>query len=143
MQTFLPYADFQKTAEVLDYRRLGKQRSEAHQILKTIETKKGWIHHPAVKMWIGYEEMLKLYFNVIVKEWIKRGYVNNYLLFEIDESKLISPWWMGDENFHRSMRSRLIEKNEIFYLPKFPKDKSFNGSKYLWPVNQTKNFRMI
>ena len=27
INTFLPYADFKQTAECLDYRRLGKQRS--------------------------------------------------------------------------------------------------------------------
>ena len=51
MQTFLPYADFVKTAKCLDYRRLGKQRIEAFQILNILEgktTKAGWKHHPAV-----------------------------------------------------------------------------------------------
>ena len=36
MQTFLPYPDFVKSALVLDYRRLGKQRVEARQILDII-----------------------------------------------------------------------------------------------------------
>lgn len=143
MQTFLPYSDFDKTASVLDYRRLGKQRCEAHQILKTIENKTGWIRHPAVKMWFGYEEMLKLYFNTMVKHWVGRHYKNNYPLFEIDKSKLIVPWWLGNENFHRAMRSRLIEKNSDFYLSKFPEDKGFNGGKYFWPVNETRTFKII
>lgn len=34
MQTFLCYPDFNKSAQVLDYRRLGKQRVEAWQILQ-------------------------------------------------------------------------------------------------------------
>ena len=62
MQTFLPYADFVKTAKCLDYRRLGKQRVEAFQILNILEgktTKAGWKHHPAVLMWEGYENALK------------------------------------------------------------------------------------
>jgi hypothetical protein len=41
------------------------------------------------------------------------------------------------------MRSRLIEKLPEFYEPKFPNDKGFNDGKYLWPVNETKTFRMI
>ena len=64
MQTFLPYADFVKTAKCLDYRRLGKQRVEAFQILNILEgktTKAGWKHHPAVLMWKGYENALKKY----------------------------------------------------------------------------------
>jgi hypothetical protein len=146
MQTFLPYESFTETARVLDYRRLNSQRREAHGIIKILsgESKgKGWINHPAVKMWEGYDEMLKLYFNVIVKEWVDRGYVNNYEYFDIDETKLVSPWWLGDKDFHRAMRSRLIEKNEDFYLPKFPKDKGFNDGKYFWPVNLTKTYRII
>ena len=33
MQIFLPYKSFKKSAEVLDYQRLGKQRVEALQII--------------------------------------------------------------------------------------------------------------
>jgi hypothetical protein len=36
VQTFLPYPDFERTAEVLDDRRLGKQRVEVLQILNAI-----------------------------------------------------------------------------------------------------------
>ena len=38
MQTFLPYADFERSAKSLDYKRLGKQRVEAMQLIKAIET---------------------------------------------------------------------------------------------------------
>ena len=34
MQTFLPHADFDRSAEVLDLRRLGKQRVEVIQIVR-------------------------------------------------------------------------------------------------------------
>ena len=37
MQIFLPYKSFKKSAEVLDYQRLGKQRVEALQIINIIE----------------------------------------------------------------------------------------------------------
>ncbi len=36
MQTFLPYPDFEKTARVLDSRRLGKQRAEALTIIRCL-----------------------------------------------------------------------------------------------------------
>ena len=39
MQTFLPYPDFQLSAECLDYKRLGKQRLEAFQLLVALEDK--------------------------------------------------------------------------------------------------------
>ena len=86
MQTFLPYPDFQKSLEVLDYRRLGKQRVEAKQILNVLldrTTTKGWRNHPITKMWVGYEDALKVYFNMCVKEWIHRGYNNTMELENI------------------------------------------------------------
>lgn len=142
MQTFLPYDSFIESFKVLDYRRLGKQRVEAMQIIQVLEGKtSSWSKHPAVKMWEGYLESLKSYHNFCIDEWIRRGYKNNMKYYEVSSYEL--PWWFGNEDFHRSMRSRLIEKNRDFYLPKFPDDDGFNDSKYLWPVNETKTFRMI
>ncbi|HEY9473227.1 MAG TPA: MSMEG_6728 family protein, partial [Mycobacteriales bacterium] len=62
MQTFLPYPGFTDCAGVLDQRRLGKQRVEALQVLRGLTVPDyGWRHHPAVKMWAGYEEALVRY----------------------------------------------------------------------------------
>jgi hypothetical protein len=36
VQTFLPFPDFDRTARVLDDRRLGKQRVEALQVLRAL-----------------------------------------------------------------------------------------------------------
>ena len=61
MQTFLPHKSFKKSLKVLDWRRLGKQRVEAHQVLNVLlgrtETK-GWRNHPITRMWDGYEPAL-------------------------------------------------------------------------------------
>ena len=59
MQTFLPYESFEKSAQTLDWRRLGKQRVEGMQIINAITGKKrkdgkpykGWINHPCSVMW--------------------------------------------------------------------------------------------
>jgi len=52
MQTFLPYADFKRSAQVLDYRRLGKQRVETWQLIRAINGEtRGWRNHPAAVMW--------------------------------------------------------------------------------------------
>jgi len=75
MQTFMPYPDFIRVAQVLDDKRLGKQRVEARQILDMSPASR-WRHHPAVRMWQGYDEALKLYINCMVKEWIQRGFVS-------------------------------------------------------------------
>lgn len=149
MQTFLPYKSFKESAKSLDYRRLNSQRREARQILNTLKVIKenpnekiAWKNHPAVRMWQGYEEALIEYYNEILSEWILRGYNNNMSKI-LNENHVVYPWWLGNEDFHRAMRSRLIEKNEEFYLSKFPNDKGFNNGKYLWPVNETKSFRII
>ena len=44
MQTFLPYPDFAKSAACLDNRRLGKQRVECLQILKTLSKESKYCH---------------------------------------------------------------------------------------------------
>ena len=117
MQTFLPHASFKKSFKVLDYRRLGKQRVEAHQVLNVLlgrtETK-GWVNHPITRMWDGYEPALQLYFNMCVKEWIGRGYNNNMLLEDITEP-IIYPHWLGNKSFHSSHRANLLRKDYEFY----------------------------
>jgi hypothetical protein len=100
-----------------------------------------WKNHPAVKMWIGYENALKAYTNAMIREWIDRGYNNTMVLYYTD--RIEYPWWFGDENFHRSHRSRLIQKNKEFYLPLFPDDDGYNGYKYFWPDNDSRKFRVI
>lgn len=79
MQTFLPYPDFERSARCLDTRRLGEQRIEANQILRTLEQldgfqRRGWRDHPAIRMWQGYEDALRLYINVMMNEWTRRSF---------------------------------------------------------------------
>ena len=136
MQTFLPYADFNETAKVLDYKRLGKQRVEAYQILRVLEgLTKGWRNHPAVLMWAGHEPALAEYGRVICIEWIERGY-NDTLLpkFELLANADNLPAWLGDERLHTSHKSNLIRKDETFYAPKFPGIP--NDLPYFWVVTK-------
>ena len=148
MMTFLPYPDFEKSAKALDYRRLGKQRLECKQIINLLENKsqvnkKGYYSHPAVRMWEGYLSALQMYANIMITEWKTRGYNNTMPLYTIKDFNEV-PWWLGNEDFHRAMRSRLIEKLPAFYLEQFGEvDKGFNDSKYFWPVNESKTFRII
>jgi hypothetical protein len=117
MQTFLPYSDFQKSLEVLDYRRLGKQRVEAKQILNVLLDRtqtKGWRNHPIVRMWNGYEPALQLYHNLCIEEWIRQGYNNNMLLEKITD-KIVYPHWFGNDKFHSSHRGNLLRKDYNYY----------------------------
>ena len=115
MQTFLPYPDFKKTAECLDWRRLGKQRIEAMQILRALENHNyGWQNHPAVNMWRGFEAMLAVYHNTIIEEWISRGYRNSMKII-VPNIAPISPSWLGNPDFHASHRSNLLRKDPEHY----------------------------
>ncbi|CAK0740622.1 conserved hypothetical protein [Gammaproteobacteria bacterium] len=110
MQTFLPYPDINLSLAVLDTMRAGKQRIEARQILRTLSEKSlGWKHHPAVKMWAGYENALKSYYNVSVETWINRGYKNT-MQIEIILGEIQFPPWFGREDFHLAHRSNLMRK---------------------------------
>src|ERR671916_568603 len=74
MQTFLPYPDFLDSARALDQKRLGKQRVETIQVLRgLVQPGYGWRHHPAVKMWSGYEEALVRYGLDVCAVWCATG----------------------------------------------------------------------
>ena len=85
VNTFLPYPDFEASAQILDYRRLGKHLVEAKQILDAMyDSSRGYYNHAATRMWRGYEEALKVYFNAISREWVRRGYVHNLGFYEAE-----------------------------------------------------------
>lgn len=140
MQTFLPYSNFDKTAKILDYRRLGKQRIEAKQIFMALQpsyNKKGWRNHPAVKMWKDYEKALLLYGMTICNEWILRGYKDSqYEWFKShyinSNQKLILPPWIGSRKFHRSHKSNLLRKDKKYYKKYFKNTP--DNLPYIWPT---------
>tara|TARA_R100000995_G_C3391837_1_gene80859 strand:+ start:150 stop:560 length:411 start_codon:yes stop_codon:yes gene_type:complete len=115
MQTFLPYRSMSKSIRCLDYRRLGKQRVEALQILNALGGKsKGWVNHPATKMWRGYESALKFYKDLCIEEWVRRGYKNT-MERNTTHGPVLMPHWLGDEKLHASHRSNLLRKDPVFY----------------------------
>lgn len=151
MQTFLPYADFSETAEVLDKRRLGKQRVETIQVLRALTVAGyGWRHHPAASMWAGYEEALVRYGLDICAVWCGLGNADTCaatlvadlaggtgLAAPRTQPELASaeelPPWLGDPAFHRSHRSALLRKDPTHYRPIFgdvPDDLP-----YVWPAS--------
>jgi hypothetical protein len=149
VQTFLPYADFRRSAEVLDAKRLGKQRVECLQVLRglTVPTY-GWRHHPAVKMWRGSEEALGRYTFTVCEVWTQSGRADTVAatvgrelealdIVEVRSQPALAeagalPWWLGDEAFHLSHRSALVRKDPERYGPLFgdvPDDLP-----YVWPA---------
>lgn len=139
MQTFMPFETFEASAFCLDWRRLGKQRLEARDILRVLlGEKKGWRNHPAVKMWAGYEEALCLYGKAVCKVWRARGYRDAQLpifesyLREVRGSTYNFPLWMENHEFHRSHQSNLVRKDPEYYGKLFPNVPS--DLPYVWPA---------
>lgn len=159
MQTFLPLPSMTRSAKALDNQRLGKQRVEAFQILNALNgLTKGWVNHPATRMWRGYEEALNFYGRIICEEWIRRGFKDTmsqrFVLkpeplimserFVLTSDPVIFPPWFGDPEFHRSHQSNLVRKNPVYYGSKFPDVP--DDLPYVWPdleklnsVPQSKN----
>ena len=138
MQTFLPYPNFVDSALVLDDKRLGKQRVETKQIFTALTTGKGWIHHPATKMWRGHEGALLTYGSVMCMVWRNRGFKDSLFDFFVSESDKADfnyekPPWVGDERFHDSHKSNLYRKDPEYYA-----QFAYLGSDlpYFWPTKE-------
>lgn len=122
MQTFLPLPGLCESAEALrlDYRRLGKQRVEVLQLLKAIkgESPKGWVNHPATKMWRQYPDALCDYGMAVCYVWKSLGYrdtcYEKIAAYHSMASTVELPWWLGWPEFHEAHRSNLVRKNEDF-----------------------------
>lgn len=150
MQTFLPYSGFAATARVLDVRRLGKQRVEALQVLRgLIVPGYGWRHHPAVRMWAGYEEALVRYGLEICQRWCAAGGSDtcaSTMLADLREGTGVLgprsqddlaavgalPPWLGEPGFHLSHQSALVRKDPAHYARLFPGVP--DDLPYVWPV---------
>ncbi|MFD9857035.1 MSMEG_6728 family protein [[Kitasatospora] papulosa] len=149
MQTFLPYADFSRSAAALDPRRLGKQRVETIQVLRGLTVPGyGWRHHPAVRMWTGYEEALVRYGLDVCAAWTAEGGADTCATTlradlagalgrttvrtaaELAAARELPPW-LGDEGLHRSHRSALVRKDPDHYRPLFPDVPP--DLPYVWP----------
>ena len=124
MQTFVPYNDLYKIGKSLDNKRLGKQRVEVLQILNALAGKsKGWVNHPATKMWRNHEQTLISYGSWICTEWCNRGFkdtchqkiLDMRSQFDQGRDAWDYPSWWGDMEVHESHRSNLLRKMPEHY----------------------------
>jgi hypothetical protein len=106
---------------------------EARQIYNAIRNKGGWSNHPAIRMWAGYENALLEYSNVIIEEWIRRGFKNTMALVDIC-GEVKNPPWLGDEVFHSAHRSNLLRK-DFNYYSKFNWHEPLDLP-YIWPTGE-------
>jgi hypothetical protein len=147
MQTFVPHgSDFTSNAQVLDRQRLGKQRVEGLQIINTLlGYSEGWVNHPAVKMWKGYEQALVKYTLEICHEWRLRGYKDTCavkILNKCVDSELFSddivwadiklPAWLDDPEILESHKSNLLRKLPNHYSQYWPEVSP--DLPYKWPI---------
>jgi pyrimidine dimer DNA glycosylase len=149
VQTFLPYADFERSVRVLDPKRLGKQRVETIQVVRALTRPGyGWANHPAVLMWKGFEEALGRYGFTCCDVWTELGFGDTCALTIATDLRAAGvntvrtqrdlaavdalPGWLGDEALHRSHRSALVRKDPARYRPLFPDVP--DDLPYVWPV---------
>lgn len=143
MQTFLPLPSFSDSARVLDRLRLGKQRVEVFQILRTLRGEsRGYLNHPAVRMWRGHEEALGRYGLAICREWTRRGYRDTlapricHLAFATPARICRMPQWILTPHLlravNRSHRSNLLRKAPEHYAVFGWKEAP--DLDYVWPV---------
>ena len=150
MQTFTPYADFERSLRTLDQKRLGKQRVEVIQIVRALTVPGyAWSSHPAVLMWKGYEEALGRYGLTSCQVWTELGFGDTCAatiaadlraigISEIRTQEELAaadalPSWLFDETLQLSHRSALLRKDPEHYGrlfdPETPRDLD-----YVWPV---------
>lgn len=144
MQTFLPFKDFKKSAQHLDYRRLGKQRVEGMQLVNAIENPDtyGWQSHPITNMWRPYLVALKQYVNVINREWLEQGYKSSIPFYVSPMTQNFDmPAWLGNEAIHSSHRANLLRKDYTFYSKFGWTDNPNDG--YIWLDKDGKYYEQV
>jgi hypothetical protein len=160
MQTFLPSKNFIETAEMLDNKRLHKQALEAWQILMVLtkldpegnyREPKGWVNHPAVKMWRGHEGLLYQYILMMVTEWKNRGYkstiadkatdtMTRFINLIYDAHNSTPSWMINESEIDRvtsTHRKALLAKDYAWYSQfHWPEDTGapITEYEYYWPV---------
>ena len=149
MQTFAPEGrDLKLGFMRLDYRRLGKQRVEAWQILNVLrgvdnygmpKEHTGWVSHPATKMWRGHISALAYYGVLCCEEWRRLGYEDRllhrfnevldvYCEFEDPTPPIFLDW------VAYSHQSNLIRKDPDYYTRFWPEVP--DNVPYFWPSEE-------
>jgi hypothetical protein len=152
MQTFLPHKNFRESAQALDSRRLNKQLLEGRQIYSILVLDRqsgGWVRHPAVLMWKGYENVLFQYLSALrdecearnirwQKNWeeiLRLHDINQDRILDDDEEEQQYPQWINDERIYESHRFNLFRKDPEYYI-EFADSKNFPcciECNYFWP----------
>lgn len=153
MQTFLPYYLYLNCAEVLDNKRLNKQRIECFQIYTAYQTGGSWANHPATRMWANKHEKLSAtfyrYWHRICDECDHRGFQDSKnlerLSHQLQTETAIDkdlPWWQEDPDHYYAIAYthaiNLLWKDPAYYRNIFKCGMDGISShlefqEYLWP----------
>lgn len=156
MQTFLPYGDYEATAQTLDNKRLNKQILEGYQILKVLSGASpsgAWRNHPAVLMWKGSEHELDGYIAHMIYEADWRGIKTDKNQSNIRALKnqyghlwgKQVPFWLEDDITLRCIMTTHkvnLYRKDPFYYARFKSEESSpynvtccDGCKYYWATH--------
>lgn len=137
VNTFIIADTPERCAQLLDYKRLGKQRVEGMQIITILEGKAdGHSHHPVVAMWRDHIKALKYYTNCMIDEWIARGYKNTMSRYSMESTPITLPWWFTCKQLQLSHCCALLLKDPIYYNKIWnvtPDVAPYMKWGYLWP----------
>ncbi|MCS7094410.1 MAG: pyrimidine dimer DNA glycosylase [Thaumarchaeota archaeon] len=137
MQIFRPYVDWRRSADVLDDRRLGKQRVECMQVLNVIlrklgwinDGRKGWLNHPIGLLYYNsgkpYVRDIVGFFNACVQEWVNRGFRNSIDLSDISHllARVEGTEGTPITRIHElEYRRVLLVKDPAHYVRAFPRE---------------------
>lgn len=82
----------------------------------------GFRKHPAVSMWLGFEDSLKQYINAHIDAWIARGKNNTMMKYEVPDNVPRPSWSLSlavINNFKSTLVDREIDRQEpAWYLTK-------------------------
>lgn len=146
VQTWVAVEDPERMAQVLDYKRLNAQRgNEGVVIARALMAardgeQRGYQHHPAVRMWMGFERAFMEYEIAMCREWRRRGYQDGCLPEYVDNWRSIPPptrWpdWYGVHPIHESHRIALVSRLPEHYSSVFPDVEYVDPEPPLqWPV---------
>ena len=158
MELFFPYYMPENTPDILDKKRLGKQRSDCKLAMrhlletKSLETNNpGWKKAPNAEMFRcpgGAEYLLRYAVALCDKcdelgisddtdfrDWFR--YARETLEY-IDPNRDFDnayPWWAGVPEFHASQKMILVSKNVPYYSPRLGVDPPSGEPYRVWPIH--------
>ena len=159
MQTFLPEHTFVECAAVLDQKRLVKQLLEGRQIMAAMTgNSKGWVNHPATRMWAGHGGMLYYYLSCMRNEMDRRGYKweNNWHAIEMmystyfQDEKQYPDWMLSVEynkivNTHRAnlhIKAPELYPQYAIETINYRNDVCCDRCNYYWPTHASRKINV-